>query len=52
MRGHFPLLCVDLWEHAYYLDYKSDREGFLKAIVGKINWDNVQKRWDAFTGGS
>ena len=49
MRGHFPLLCIDLWEHVHYLDYKSDREGFLKAIVGKINWNNVQRRWDAFT---
>ena len=48
MRGHFPLLCIDLWEHAYYLDFKSERETFLKAMVGKINWENVRYRYDMF----
>lgn len=48
MRGHFPLLCIDLWEHAYYLDFKSEREAFLKAMVGKINWENVQYRYEMF----
>ena len=48
MRGYFPLLCVDLWEHAYYLDFKSDRAAFLRAMVGKINWTNVQYRYDMF----
>ena len=48
MRGHFPLLCIDLWEHAYYLDFKSEREMYLKAVVAKINWENVQYRYDMF----
>lgn len=48
MRGHFPLLCLDLWEHAYYLDYKSDRERFLNALIGKVNWVNVGRRFSAY----
>lgn len=48
MRGHFPLLCLDLWEHAYYLDYKSDRERFLNALIGKVNWANVERRFLAY----
>ena len=39
-NGHVPLLVCDLWEHAYYVDYKNDREGFLKAWFDKLpNWD-------------
>ena len=41
-----PLLVCDLWEHAYYLDHKNDREGFLKAWWDKaINWDFVSRRF-------
>jgi Fe-Mn family superoxide dismutase len=34
--GLFPLLVCDLWEHAYYLDYKNDRKGFLKAWLDEV----------------
>jgi superoxide dismutase, Fe-Mn family len=34
--GLFPLLVCDLWEHAYYLDYKNDRKGFLTRWLGEI----------------
>lgn len=46
MRGYLPLLCIDLWEHAYYLDYKSDKKEFLNNMTGFINWDNVSLRWN------
>ncbi len=37
--GHTPLLTCDLWEHAYYVDYRNDREGFLEAWFDKLaNW--------------
>jgi len=37
--GHRALLCCDLWEHAYYLDYQNDREGFLQDFLGSLaNW--------------
>lgn len=39
-HGKHALLTCDLWEHAYYLDYKSDRKGFLETFVDKLaNWD-------------
>jgi len=41
-----PLLVCDLWEHAYYLDHKNDREGFLKAWWDRaINWDFVSRQF-------
>jgi len=37
-----PLLTCDVWEHAYYIDYRNGRGGFLKAFTDKlINWDFV-----------
>lgn len=38
-EGATPLLVIDLWEHAYYLDRKHDRPAYLKAVVeGHLNW--------------
>jgi Fe-Mn family superoxide dismutase len=39
-EGLFPLLVCDLWEHAYYLDYKNDRKAFLERWFDHVaNWD-------------
>jgi len=40
-----PLLTVDVWEHAYYIDYKNVRAEYLKNIWRIINWDVVEKRF-------
>lgn len=43
-RGVSPILCIDVWEHAYYLDYNLDRGKYLELVLDKlINWDFVNK---------
>ena len=39
-----PLLTIDVWEHAYYLDYKNMRPTFLKEMWKVINWQKVAER--------
>ena len=39
--GKTPLLTVDVWEHAYYIDYRNARPKYLAEIWGLINWDFV-----------
>ncbi|MFE5671752.1 superoxide dismutase [Agromyces sp. NPDC056523] len=45
--GIVPLLMLDVWEHAYYLDYKNVRADYVKAFWNIANWDNVQQRFTA-----
>jgi len=41
-----PLLAIDLWEHAYYLDYQSDRRSYLnKAVRQLVNWGFADRNW-------
>lgn len=42
-----PLLGIDVWEHAYYLKYQNKRADYVTSWFNIINWDFVQKRYDA-----
>ena len=41
---YVPLLTIDVWEHAYYLDYKNVRPTFLSEMWKIINWQKVEQR--------
>jgi Fe-Mn family superoxide dismutase len=49
--GLTPLLVCDVWEHAYYLDHKNDREAYLKAWIAKLaNWRFAEAQLGAASG--
>lgn len=46
-KGLKPLLTMDVWEHAYYLDYQNRRAAHLQALWQIINWDEINRRYTA-----
>ena len=44
-KGLKPLLTMDVWEHAYYIDYQNRRAGHLQALWQIINWDEINRRY-------
>lgn len=39
-----PLLCIDVWEHAYYLKYRNKRKDYVTNFFNIINWDTIERR--------
>jgi len=46
-QGGLPLLVMDAWEHAYYLQYKTEKAKFFAAAWNLWNWDDVSERYEA-----
>lgn len=45
--GTIPLLVMDMWEHAYYLQYRNQKEKWIVAFWEMINWEDVTRRFDS-----
>ena len=49
-QGGVPLLVMDAWEHAYYLQYKTEKTKFFDAVWNLWDWDDVSARYEAARG--
>jgi Fe-Mn family superoxide dismutase len=46
--GASPIMALDLWEHAYYIDYGPDKSKYIEAFFNSIDWKNVEERFSRY----
>lgn len=51
-QGTIPVLQLDMWEHAFYLDYQNVKADYVKAFWNIVNWANVAQRFEAARTGA
>ncbi len=45
-KGHKALMCIDVWEHAYYIDYRNRRAEYIAALWKLYDWKTIEKIYD------
>ena len=46
MKGQIPIFGIDVWEHAYYLNYQNERGSYVDNVLDLINWEQVNKNYE------
>ncbi|MBD3310280.1 superoxide dismutase [Candidatus Woesearchaeota archaeon] len=48
--GAAPIMALDMWEHAYYLDYGPDKKKYIEAFFRNINWKKIEEAYERYAG--